>query len=78
MLIASLALVLIPGGIAMYYPRTAFYGMGFAVNFVNQIQPANSMVYDPVTFLNNLAASITASALAALVFLTVFPRKSHD
>lgn len=78
MLIASLAMALIPGGIAMYYPRTAFYGMGFAVNFVNQIQPANPMIYDPVTFLNNLAASITASALAALVFLIVFPRKSHD
>lgn len=78
LLILCLAAFLVPGGVAMAYPRTAFYGMGFAVNFVNQIQPANAMHYDPVTFLNNLVASIAASVLAFIVFLVVFPKKSYD
>lgn len=78
LLILSLAVFLIPGGLAMANPKTAFFGLGFTVNFMNQIQPANPMHYDIAVFLNNLTASLVGSGLVALAFLLIFPRDSHD
>ncbi|MGC3990471.1 MAG: FUSC family protein [Chthoniobacteraceae bacterium] len=68
-----LALFLIPGGMLMTFPRTSFFGLGFTVNFVNQVQPLNPMHYNLVTFLNNLSASMVAAVAAALTFLIIFP-----
>jgi len=78
LLIASMALFLLPGGMLMAFPRTAFFGLGFTVNFINQMLPLNEMHYDMVTFFNNLTTALAATAVTVLAFLLIFPKTSND
>jgi uncharacterized membrane protein YccC len=77
LLILGMAVFLVPSGIAMANPKTALFGVGSAILFINQFQPANPMSYDILAFLNNLAGSVAGTAAAGLSFLLIFPSKPN-
>ena len=71
--VAGSAPFLIAGLVAMMWPSLASHGLGYSMGFAYILAVKNTMVFDPVNFMNDSIAQIVGLAFTAIAFVVVPP-----
>jgi uncharacterized membrane protein YccC len=64
---------LVPVGLLIAYPPTAFFGVAFSLVFLNLAAPANPQTYDLADSLNTALALILGVLFGTLAYILIFP-----
>jgi uncharacterized membrane protein YccC len=72
-LTAAMVPFLIPVGLLIAYPPTAFFGVAFSLVFLNLAAPANPQSYDLADSLNTALALILGVLFGTLAYVLIFP-----
>ena len=73
----ALSLFLIPMGLVMGHPKTAFFGTAFSLVFLNIVAPSNLEAYDLSGGLNSSLAIIVGVLFGTLAYVLIFPPDAH-
>jgi uncharacterized membrane protein YccC len=71
--VAGSAPFLIAGLVTMMWPSVAGHGLGYSMGFVYILSVKNTMVFDPVNFMNDSIAQVVGLAATAIAFIVVPP-----
>jgi uncharacterized membrane protein YccC len=72
-LAVATSLFLLPVGVCIAYPPTAFFATAFSLVFLNLVAPTNPMVYDLAASFNTALATIVGVLFGTLAYVLIYP-----